>query len=275
VRLLNRNTRKLSLTEPGRVYFERCKTFLEDLQATEAELGSLANTPRGTLRITAPSFAAGQLVPDLLARYRRRYPEVLVDASFDDRFVDLVDEGYDLALRIARTPDCLSSGLIARPVRPTTFYLAASREYLERHGTPRAPEDLARHDFVASANLNFLPVTGPTGTTNVPLQVVLRYRSTGGVANAIAAGIGIGAVPALVFEQPPFKDILTRILLEYPLAPAMLYIIYVSRRFIAPKVRTFVDFAVESFTAIPEPKIEPRESSHADQSRLQGARRCQ
>jgi DNA-binding transcriptional LysR family regulator len=266
VRLLNRNTRKLSLTEPGRVYFERCKTFLEDLQATEAELGSLGSIPRGTLRITAPSFAAGQLVPELLARYRRRYPEVLVDASFEDRFVDLVEEGCDLALRIARTPDSLSSALIARPVRPTTFYLAASREYLERCGTPRAPEDLARHDFVASDNLNSLPVAGRTGTTNIPLRVVLRYRSTGGVANAIAAGIGIGTVPALAFEQPPFKDILTPILLEYPLAPATLYIIYVSCGFIAPKIRTFVDFAVESLTAIPEPKIKPRETLLAEAS---------
>lgn len=254
VRLLNRDTRKLSLTEPGRLYFERCKKFLEDLQATEAELGSLGSTPRGTLRITAPSFAAGHLLPEVIAQYRRRYPEVLVDASFEDRFVDLVEEGYDLALRIASSPDRLSSGLIARPVRPTTFYLAASRGYLERHGTPLAPEDLARHDFVAAANLNSLPVTGHGETTNIPLRVVLRYRTIGGVANAIAAGIGIGTVPAVVFEQPPFKDILTPILPEYPLARATLYIVHVSRRFVSPKIRTFVDSAVESLAAIPEPK---------------------
>lgn len=252
VRLLNRTTRKLSLTEPGRLYFERCRTILDDLQATEAELGSLSSTPRGTLRVTAPSFAAGHLVPDLLAQYRRRYPEVLVDVSFEDRFVDLVEEGYDLSLRIASSPDRLSPGLIARAVRPTTFYLAASREYLERHGTPRAPEDLARHDFVATADLNSLPVADHGGTANIPLRVVLRYRSTGGVANAIAAGIGIGTVPALVFEHPPFKDILTPVLPDYPLAPAMLYVIYVSRRFVTPKVRTFVDFAVESLAGIPE-----------------------
>jgi DNA-binding transcriptional LysR family regulator len=266
VRLLNRNSRKLSLTEPGRVYLERCKAFLEELQATEAELGSLGGTPRGTLRITAPSFAAGQFVAGLFARYRGLYPEVLVDASFEDRLVDLVEEGYDLALRIARTPDRLSSGLIVRPVRPATFYLAASREYLKRHGIPRTPEDLAEHDFVASANLSSLPVPGPAGTTNIALRVVLRYRSTWGVANAIAAGIGIGTVPALVFQQPPFKDILTPILLEYPLAPAMLYIVYVSRRFTAPKVRTFVDFAVESLTAMPEPKIVPAEALLAEAS---------
>jgi DNA-binding transcriptional LysR family regulator len=255
VRLLNRNSRKLSLTEPGRLYFERCKTILEDLQATEAELGSLGSRPRGTLRITAPSFAEGHLLADLLAEYRHRFPEILVDASFEDRFVDLVEEGYDLALRIAPTRACLPSGLVARPIRAETFYLAASREYLERNGTPQTPEDLVRHDFVAAGNLNSLPLASPKGASDTPLKVVLRYRSIGGVANAIVAGMGIGTVPAMVLEQPPFNGLLTPILLEYPLTRATLYLVYVSRKFIMPKIRTFVDFAVESLAAIPEPKV--------------------
>lgn len=102
VRLLNRNSRTLSLTEPGRVYFERCKTILEDLEATELELGSLGTAPRGTLRITCPSWFASQRMADNLAEFRRRYPEIVVDASFEDRRVDLVEEGYDLALRVTR-----------------------------------------------------------------------------------------------------------------------------------------------------------------------------
>jgi DNA-binding transcriptional LysR family regulator len=102
VRLLNRNSRTLSLTEAGRVYFERCKTILDDLETTELELGSLGNSPRGTLRLTCPSFFAGQRLADLLAEFRRRYPEILVDVSFEDRQVDLVEEGYDVALRHAR-----------------------------------------------------------------------------------------------------------------------------------------------------------------------------
>src|ERR1700756_2942907 len=102
VRLLNRNSRTLSLTEPGRVYFERCKTILEDLEATELELGSLGTVPRGTLRISCPSWFASQRMADNLAEFRRRYPEIVVDASFEDRRVDLVGEGYDLALRGTR-----------------------------------------------------------------------------------------------------------------------------------------------------------------------------
>ena len=162
VRLLNRNSRTLSLTEPGRVYFERCKTILEDLEATELELGSLGTAPRGTLRITCPSWFASQRMADNLAEFRRRYPEIVVDVSFEDRHVDLVEEGYDLALRVVRD-GALVPGLIARPLRTMAFFIAASREYLKRNGAPESPEDLARHDFVAVGNLDSLQLMGPKG----------------------------------------------------------------------------------------------------------------
>src|SRR5690242_7772794 len=117
LRLLNRNSRTLSLTEPGRVYFERCKMVLDELEETELELGSLSRTPRGTLRISCPGWSSGQRLADHLAEYRRRYPEVVVDVTFEDREVDLVEEGYDLAIRLTSS-SALSPGLIARPVRP-------------------------------------------------------------------------------------------------------------------------------------------------------------
>src|SRR5690348_16566328 len=99
VRLLNRNSRSLSLTEPGKVYFEKCKAILSDLEETEIELGSLGAKPSGTLRVTCPSWFASQRLANLLAEYRERHPDVVVDVSFDDSFVDLVQDGYDLALR--------------------------------------------------------------------------------------------------------------------------------------------------------------------------------
>src|ERR1700751_3685156 len=153
--VLNRNSRTLSPTEPGRVTFGRCKTILEDLEATELELGSLGTAARGTLRITCPSWFASQRMADNLAEFRRRYPEVVVDASFEDRMVDLVEEGYDLAMRVTSS-DALSPGLIARPVRPVSYFLAASTEYIRRNGAPKSPEELARHDFVAVGNANSL-----------------------------------------------------------------------------------------------------------------------
>jgi DNA-binding transcriptional LysR family regulator len=256
VRLLNRNSRTLSLTEPGRLYYERCRTILDDLEATELELGTLNTVPRGTLRITAPSWIGGsRRFAMAVAEFRQRYPEIIVDASFEDRIVDLVDEGYDLALRVARGPDSLAAGLVARPLTPATFYLAASHEYIKRKGVPKTLEDIARHEFVAIGNLNALHLTSPAGVVEVPIPVVLRYRSMSGVANAVAAGIGIAPLPAIYFEDPALKDRLTPVLSEYPMREATVYIAYVSRKYLPLKIRTFIDFCVEwvSTHAPPEP----------------------
>jgi DNA-binding transcriptional LysR family regulator len=244
VRLLNRNSRTLSLTEPGSVYFERCKTILDDLEATELELGSLGTVPRGTVRVTCPSWFARQLLADSLAEFRRRYPEIVVDVSFEDRRVDLVEEGYDLALRVA--PDSsLAPGLIARPIRPAPFFIAASREYLKDHGAPKSPEELAGHDFVAVGNIDALTFTDSKGKVEVPLRVVMRYRSIGGVAHAVAAGIGLAPLPDIVFEEPVFQGVLTPVLTDYPLQEPTLYAVYVSRRHLPLKIRAFIDFLME------------------------------
>jgi DNA-binding transcriptional LysR family regulator len=254
VRLLNRNSRTLSLTEPGRVYFERCKTILEDLEATELELGSLGTAPRGTLRITCPSWFASQRMADNLAEFRRRYPEIVVDASFEDRRVDLVEEGYDLALRVTRD-GALPPGLIARPLRSMSFFIAASREYLNRNGTPESPEDLARHDFVAVGNIDSLQLTSSKGNIEVPLRVVLRYRSMSGVANAVAAGIGLAPLPDILFEDPIFKDVVKPVLTDYPLQEPTLYVVYVSRKHLPLKIRAFIDFLQEVASRIQPPRL--------------------
>ena len=143
VRLLNRSSRALSLTEPGRVYFERSKTIVDKLEMAELELGSLNTTPRGTLRISCPSWFATQRIADTLALYRRTCPDVVVDISFEDRIVDLVQEGYDLALRVIRYPDSLPADHVALPVRQMVFHVGASREYIKRNGVPKSLQDLA------------------------------------------------------------------------------------------------------------------------------------
>jgi DNA-binding transcriptional LysR family regulator len=246
VRLLNRNSRNLSLTEPGSVYFERCKSILDDLQATELELGSLSAVPRGTLRITCPSWYAGQFMANLLAEYRRRYPEVVIDGSFEDRCADLVEEGYDLALRIASSPQSLPAALIARPVHPVTYHLAASQEYLTRCGAPSSADELSEHAFVAVGNSSSVALTGPDGSREVPVRVVMRCRSMSGVVNAVAAGIGIAPIPAVYMKDPQFAEALTPVLTQQRLSDATLYLVYVSRRFVPPKLRSFADFILES-----------------------------
>jgi DNA-binding transcriptional LysR family regulator len=248
VRLLNRNSRTLSLTEPGRVYFERCKAILSDLEETELELGSLGATARGTLRITCPSWFAGQRLADILARYREHYPDVVVDVSFEDRIVDLVDEGHDLALRVSPDPRLLPPGLIARPVKSMSFFVAASREYLQRHGTPKSPEDLAQHDCIAVGAQESWVFRGANGRIEVPVRVVARYRSMAGVAHAVAAGIGLAPLPRIFFEDPLFRNQLVPVLTDLPFTQATLYLVYVSRRNAPLKIRSFVDFFLATVT---------------------------
>src|SRR5882672_11238316 len=250
-RLLNRSSRSLSLTESGKLFFERCKVILEEVEEAELAVGSVSGVPRGTLRVTAPSWAAIRQMVDLVATYRQRYPQVVVDLSFEDRFVDLIEEGYDLAIRATSDPP--PAGLVARPLRPVPFVIAASRNYLKRYGVPQSPEDLAQHDSVMVGNGQSWHFTGPHGNLEIPARVVLRFGSMSvAVAHAVCAGIGLAPLPRTMFEDPVFKDALCPVLTKYPLRHPQLYAIYVSRKNLPLKIRTFIDQLIE-FTRIPRP----------------------
>jgi DNA-binding transcriptional LysR family regulator len=255
-RLLNRSSRSLSLTESGKLFFERCKGILEGVEEAELVAGSVSGVPRGTLRVTAPSWAATRGMLDMVAAYRQRYPEVVVDLSFEDRFVDLIEEGYDLAIRA--TADQPPAALIARPLRPMPFVIAASKEYLQRCGVPQSPEELAQHDCLMIGNGNSWHLTGPNGNIDVPARVVLRFGSSMSVAvaHAVCAGIGLAPLPRLIFEDPMFKDALCPVLVKYPLRHPHLYALYVSRKHLPLKIRTFLDHLIEK-TRIPHPWEDP------------------
>jgi DNA-binding transcriptional LysR family regulator len=157
-------------------------------------------------------------------------------------------------MRVTRD-GAVAPGLIARPLRTMSFYLAASREYLKRHGTPESPEDLVRHDFVAVGHHDSLQLMSPNGKIEVPLRIVLRYRSMGGVANAVAAGIGLAALPDLLFEDPMFKDVLKPVLTDWPLQRPTVYVVYVSRKHLPVKIRAYIDFVQEVASRIRPPKL--------------------
>jgi DNA-binding transcriptional LysR family regulator len=254
VRLLNRNSRSVSVTEPGRIYYERCKTILDDLDTTELELGLLSSAPRGTLRITCPSWFAGHRLANTLAQYGQRYPEIVVDVSFDDRFTDIVAEGYDAALRVTRDKT-LPPGMVARAVRPVRFLIGASREYLGRHGSPQTREELAVHPCIAVGSSDSWVFAGQNARLEIPMRVVLRYRSMMGVAHAVAAGIGLALLPDVFFDDPLFRDVLTPVLPTIPIDEPTLYLVYVSRRYLPAKLRTFVDFILDPATRAPAPHI--------------------
>jgi len=243
-RLLNRSSRSLSLTAPGKFFYAQCKLILEKLDEADREVGSLIGAPRGTLRVTCPSWAGGRRMADLLAAYRRRYPEIVVDISFEDRLVDVIEEGYDLALRA--TLGQLPAGLIARPLRPVPFVIAASAEYLKRCGVPTAPEELAQHDSIFVGDGQSWQLVGSYGKVEVPARVVLRFRTmTVGVAHAVCAGIGLAPLPRVMFEDPMFREAVRPVLSDYALRVPHLYAIYVSRKHVPPKIRTFIDHVVE------------------------------
>jgi DNA-binding transcriptional LysR family regulator len=246
VRLLNRNSHKLSLTEPGKLYFERCKGILQELENAEQEMESLSSAPCGTLRVACCDTCIPSLgLASVLAEYRRRFPEVVLDISFVDRAVDMVDEGYDLALRLV-TDDCLPQGVVARRVRSVPFRLAASRPYLERHGIPKIPEDLSRHDFITTGGLESLSIEGPQGTVEIPLRVAVRCRTMAGVAITVAGGVGLGVLPAAMFNDPAFVNVLRPTLTEFRLKEPTLYLLYPDRKHLPFKARAFIDLVLES-----------------------------
>jgi len=252
LRLLNRNSHRLSLTEPGKLYFERCKSILEDLQETELELESLRSAPSGTLRIAfCDTCIPGLGLAKDLAEYRRRWPEVILDVSFARRDGDSAEDDHDLALSVVGD-DALPPDRVARLVRRVPFRLAASRDYLERHGVPKAPDDLRRHDFITVGGPQTLSLEGPHGTMEIPLRAGLRCRTMADVAIAAASGVGLAVLPAAICSDPAFAGVLRPVLTEFRLKESGLYLLYRSRKHLPLKARKFIDLVLESGASMGE-----------------------
>lgn len=239
-RLLNRTSRHQSLTEAGELYHAQCCEALEIMDAADAAVSQSAAAPRGTLKVTAPVWCASARFVDALADYRRRYPSVLVDLRLENQKVDLVHEGYDVALRATDAP---SPALIARPICPIDFLLVASRGFLDRHGWPAKAADIARYDAVLPTYTSRENATlrGPQGQVAVRLRPSLKTDDTSLAHRAVQAGMGIAFLPAWLVEADLAAGSLVRVLPDHELAPITLYAVYTSRKYLAPKVRSFID----------------------------------
>jgi DNA-binding transcriptional LysR family regulator len=247
-RLLNRTTRRLSLTEAGVEYCIRARAILE--QIAEAESNAAAGTarPTGTLKVSAPlSFGVLRLA-DVLPQFRTRYPQLKLDIDLSDRVVDLANEGFDVALRIATA---LESRLIARRIAPIAMVLCAAPEYLQRHGTPREPTELSSHEVLSYRYLwsgddwTFTDEAGRKITVRVRPEV---HATNGDLLRRLAvAGGGIILQPAFIVEDDLRHGRLIR-LLENLQAPAFnLYAVYLSHQHLPARVRAFIDFLLEHF----------------------------
>ena len=247
-RLLNRNSRHLSLTEAGKLYFERCQFMLEELDEVEATISRATVNPRGVIRLTAPNWLANTQFTTLLQRFRQRYPEVTFDIDISGRFIDIVEEGFDLALRASRS---LNPNLIARPLMHMPFVLVATPAYLERHGTPTTPADLAGHhgllySLVDQRNSLGLSNLGEGERAN--MTPVLVSNSEALLATAALRDMGITLMPLNSARSFLEDGSLVELLPNYRPEGGQLYAVYTSRRYLTAKVRTFIDFLSEEMT---------------------------
>lgn len=253
VLLFQRTTRSLALTEAGGRYLEQVSRILAELKEADASASQLQAAPRGRLRLSAPmSFGIlhlAQAIPDFL----KRYPDVEVDLSMSDRVVDLVEEGYDMAVRIGRLGD---SSLIARRLAPIRMVVCASPEYFAHRGIPATPQDLSRHECLAyslAASPGTWRFQAPGGATvSVEIKSTRMAANNGDVLRMAALkGLGICYLPTFIVGADLQAGTLVSALTDVISADLAAYAVYPTSRHLSPKVRAFVDFLIDWFGPVP------------------------
>ncbi len=250
-RLLNRTTRRISVTEVGSAYFDRSKRIIADVDEAEAAVSLSHMAPRGLLKITAPTTFAHRHVTPHLPQFIELYPEVSVQVQVNDRIADLVDEGLDLAIRIAHLKD---SSLIARRLAPNHRSIVATPDYLKRRGIPECPDDLLEHDLVTWGDGN--PINDWHFVVNGREQVI-RTRSTVTINNgdsilaAVLAGGGLAMLASFMTGEYVQSGRLLPVLDEFVREDVPIYAVYPSTRHLSPKVRAFVDFLARTYGPAP------------------------
>jgi len=240
VRLLDRTTRSVSVTEAGRVYLERCLECLQAYDDSEAAIAGLAAEPKGLLRVAAP-FDFNRHFLDLIARFMVAHPDIDLDLRFSNRTLDMVDEGIDVYLRI---PATIESDLIARRLATTTLAVWGARSYFRKHPRPRTPADLAEHRF---ALFNEPPVldewTFHRGKQRTKVRLRPNVITTSGEMGmtAVCAGVALGVIPTFLLPSDCTVR-LEPVLLDWSIGERGIYAVYPHRRFVPSKVRAFVDF---------------------------------
>ena len=250
-RLINRSTRRLSITEVGQAYYERCRDVLADIDEMENAVGDAATAARGTLRINAPMTFGTLHLSAAIAEYQRGQPEVSVDLTLDDRVVDIVSEGYDIAIRIGRLRE---SSLVARKLAPVRLVVCASPDYLEERGVPDTPQDLKHHEclrYTLAPDLNRWQFRESDDIHDV--QVTGSFLANNGDAIRLAAlaGRGLALQPTFIVGDDIRAGRLQRVLQDYELDPMGVYAVYAHRKYLSGKVRTFVDFLGDYFGSTP------------------------
>ena len=246
-RLMHRTTRKLSLTPEGEVFHERCRQLLDGLAEAEAELTAHAGEAIGRLRINVPVTFGLLHLASLWPAFMATHPKVELDITLTDRLVDLVDEGYDLAVRIARLQP---SSLVSRRLSSTRLVLCASPEYLRRRGIPRHPSELAQHSVIAYTLLSMgerWAFEGPDGPVSVTVAPHMRTNSGDTCCAAALLHQGFVLQPTFLVGPHLVSGALVEVLPQYRSIELGVFAVYPSRKHLTPKVRVLIDFLVGAF----------------------------
>lgn len=247
VRLLHRTTRRLSLTEEGQVFYARSKELLAELQEAEDEITSRRDAASGLLRINAPvTFGILHLAP-LWGAFKALHPKVSLDVTLADRLVDLVEEGYDVAIRIAALEN---SSLVSRKLATTRIVLCASPQYLAQHGTPQHPGELANHAIISysyrSAKDEWT-FTGPQGPVSVKTKPCIHTNSGDTCLAAALAHQGVILQPTFLIGQDLANGTLVELMPDYRSEELGIYAVYPTRKHVSAKVRALIDFLATHF----------------------------
>ncbi|MDJ0942624.1 MAG: LysR family transcriptional regulator [Kiloniellales bacterium] len=241
LRLLNRSTRQLSLTEAGAAFYQGCRQMVAEAEQAEQAVSFLAEAPRGTLYVNAPvSFGTLHLLPGL-PDFLRRYPELRVEVTLNDRIVDLIEEGFDVGVRIRKLAD---SALVSRRLAPSRRILAASPDYLARRGPPQRPEDLAAQDcliYAYQAEGALWRLSGPDGKREVKVAGRLRANNGEALLAAAVGGAGIAFLPTFICGDALRDGRLARVLPGWADEEGAVHVICPPGRNLLPKVRVFID----------------------------------
>jgi DNA-binding transcriptional LysR family regulator len=249
LRLLHRTTRKLSPTTEGEIFYARCRELLDNLDEAEAEVTSRSGEATGLLKVNVPVTFGLMHLAALWPAFLARHPKLSIDITLSDRVADLVEEGFDIAVRIGQLS---ASSLISRKLASTRMVLCASPEYLQRRGAPGRPEELLHHDvisyslFSTGENWSF---KGPDGDTSV--KVIPRVRTNSGDTCRAAALQHQGVIlqPTFIVGADLAQGSLQEIMPAYRSVELGIHAVYPSRKFVSPKVRLLIDFLVEAFAA--------------------------
>jgi len=248
-RIIHRTTRKVSLTEAGQSFLPHAENVLSSVEAAKSAVGSGNITPQGTLRVTAPaSFGRMHIIPAIKGFFDH-YPDLKIDLRLSDSIIDMVEGGFDIAIRDANLSD---SSLIAKKLARDSRIVCASPEYLKKYGTPKTPKDLPQHHCISLMGLENWVFETPDGPTNIKVHPSFRTDNGEAVRDACVSGIGITITSIWCSHQQLKSGKLIQILEDFPLAsPTDIWAVYPSSRLLAPKVRVFIDYLAQYYGDTP------------------------